>query len=219
MLEIKKITVNPFGENCMILRAEDSECAIVDPGFYNSEEKSYITSYIETNHLTPKMIILTHGHFDHVFGVAELSQEYNIPVYMNPADKTTLEVNSILCRQFGLKIPETFQTKDIKEGDCLSFGGHKFEAIFTPGHTPGGTCWLSREDKILLSGDTLFAGSIGRTDMELGDYDALMNSILNKIMLLDGDIDILPGHGPSTDIASERTGNPFLLPFNESYEE
>ena len=89
----------------------------------------------------------------------------------------------------------------------------------TPGHTPGGVCYLERTEKMLFSGDTLFAGSIGRTDHPGGDYDLMMKSIWEKIMCLDGDISVIPGHGPETDIATERMTNPFLLPFNEPYEE
>ena len=95
----------------------------------------------------------------------------------------------------------------------------KFEVISTPGHTPGGVCYLERAEKILISGDTLFAGAIGRTDNQWGDYDELIKGILTKLMVLDGDTDVIPGHGPLTSIAREGMTNPFLLPFNEPYED
>ena len=103
------------------------------------------------------------------------------------------------------------------EGDVVTVGALKFEVIETPGHTVGGVCYLERENGVLFSGDTLFAGAIGRSDHPGGDYDVLMKSIFEKIMTLDGAIEVHPGHGPSTDIATERMTNPFLLPFNEPY--
>ena len=108
----------------------------------------------------------------------------------------------------------------IKDGDIIEWGdNNRWEVLATPGHTPGGVCFLDRTEKLLVSGDTLFAGSIGRTDNQWGDYDALMESIFGKLMPLDGDIEVIPGHGPHTSIADERTKNPFLMPFNEPLEE
>ncbi len=107
----------------------------------------------------------------------------------------------------------------ISEGDTVDVGNLHFEVIETHGHTPGGVCYLERSEKVLISGDTLFAGSIGRTDHPGGDYDALMKGIFSKLMVLDGDITVIPGHGPCTTIADERTKNPFLMPFNEPCEE
>ena len=101
----------------------------------------------------------------------------------------------------------------------MEAAGLTFEVIATPGHTPGGVCWLVRDEKLLFTGDTLFAGAIGRTDLSFGEYDDEIRSIMEKLMLLDGDIRLFPGHGPASTIADERTGNPFLEPFNEPEEE
>jgi glyoxylase-like metal-dependent hydrolase (beta-lactamase superfamily II) len=117
-------------------------------------------------------------------------------------------------------IPDGFtDAVAVKEGDVIKIGNLNFEVIETPGHTPGGVCYLERNEKILFSGDTLFAGSIGRTDNQWADYDALMSGIFTKLMELDGDITVIPGHGPETTIATERTTNPFLMPFNEPFED
>ena len=110
-------------------------------------------------------------------------------------------------------------TSDVREGDVIKVGSLSFEVIETPGHSVGGLCYLERDEKTLLSGDTLFAGAIGRSDHPGGDYDVLMKSIFEKLLMLDGDIRIFPGHGPSSDIATERMTNPFLMPFNEPYED
>lgn len=207
-------------ERCSIVWDEEGKCAFVDPGCSNAKEMDQVTSFVKRKGLKPVCILLTHGHFDHVLGVAELSAAYDgIPVYMNPADKTTLENNSYFSRTFGADMPTPFTTKDVKEGDVIPVGSLAFEVIETPGHTPGGVCYFERKEKLLFSGDTLFAGSIGRTDHPGGDYDALMKSIFEKLIILDGDVKVVPGHGPASEIAQERMTNPFLLPFNEPNEE
>ena len=114
---------------------------------------------------------------------------------------------------------ERMVLKNVKDGDIIEAGAMRFEVLETPGHTTGGVCYLERKEKVLLSGDTIFAGAIGRTDHPGGDYDTIMKSIFGKLMSLDRDITVIPGHGPASDIATERMTNPFLLPFNEPYEE
>ncbi len=219
MLSIKKIPFNSFQESCAIVWSNSGECAIIDPGFYNEAEREELYGFIESKKLTPTKILLTHGHSDHIFGVKECSEHYNIPVLMHPADKLILNTSSEFCRIFGLKQPELFETEDIQDGQTITLGEDSFEVLHTPGHTPGGVCYLSRENKLMFTGDTLFAGTIGRTDNNYASYDELMESIFTKLMELDGDIDIHPGHGPESSIAEERTTNPFLQPFNEPYED
>lgn len=223
MLKTKKFYFNDFHECCSVLWDKSNECVIVDPGFYTQAEQDQLFGFIRENSLKPVRILLTHGHFDHVFGVKATASEYGIAVMMHPADKVILENNGFFCKMFNLREPDcSFETEDIKEGDVIAFGGEtavRLEVIETPGHTPGGVCYLDRENALLISGDTLFAGSIGRTDNKWGDYDALMEGIMGKLMMLDGDITVFPGHGPITTIADERMKNPFLQPFNLPYDE
>ena len=222
MTHIEYFTFNPFMERCSIVWDNDRNCAIIDPGFYTAGERDTLYGFIEERKLNVKAILLTHGHFDHIFGVAEAAGHYEVPVYMHPADKVILdEANPALCAAFRLKTPADPVQSLIpaREGDSIEIGSMKFEVIETPGHTPGGVCYLERDGKVLFSGDTLFAGSIGRTDNQWADYDALMAGIFGKLMELDGDISVIPGHGPATSIATERTTNPFLMPFNEPFEE
>jgi glyoxylase-like metal-dependent hydrolase (beta-lactamase superfamily II) len=219
MIHIEYFTVNAFMERCSIVWDEQGNCAFIDPGFENAQELAEATSLIQKKGLKPVCILLTHGHFDHVLGAASIAAEYgNLPIYMHPADKVTLENNSYFSKVFGVRMPDAFTTSDISEGNVVEVGSLRFEVIETPGHTPGGVCYLERNEKVLFSGDTLFAGSIGRTDHPGGDYDALMKGIFEKLMELDGDIKVIPGHGPESEIAQERTTNPFLQPFNEPYE-
>ena len=131
--------------------------------------------------------------------------------------------NPYVCGNYGLELPvlpaEGTSIVDVKDGDVIKVGDLSFEVLQTPGHSVGGLCFLEKEEKILFSGDTLFAGAIGRTDHPGGDYDLMMKGIWEKLMILEGDVTVYPGHGPSSDIATERMTNPFLLPFNEPYEE
>ena len=220
MIHIEQFTFNAFQTRCCVVWDETLSCAFVDPGFSSESEFGQITSLVSKHGLKPSCIMLTHGHFDHVLGVARLSGHYgNLPVYMHPADRFTLDGNEYFCRYFGAPLPEPFQTSDITSDSVVEIGNLRFEVIETPGHTVGGVCYYERTEKILFSGDTLFAGAIGRTDHPGGDYDMLMKSILEKIVTLDGDVTVIPGHGPCSDIAKEGLTNPFLLPFNEPYED
>ena len=236
MIHIQDFTFNSFQTRCSVVWDDSLSCAIVDPGCSSDAEISELTSFISSRGLKPVCIMLTHGHFDHVLGVADLVSRYdNLPVYMHPADKATLAGNEYFTKWFGAPLPASFETVDICEAcpsecctdgpddpKCISVievGGLRFNVIETPGHTPGGVSFYEPAEKVLFSGDSLFAGDIGRTDHPGGDYEMLMKSILGKLVTLEGSVTVFPGHGPCTDIAREGMTNPFLLPFNEPYED
>ena len=221
-LNIKTFVFNSFRENCYVLWDGKGNCVFVDPGCYWPEEFAKLKDLVEAERLIPKAIWLTHGHFDHVHGVLKVVAEYSVPVLMSPEDKIVLDNNQNAVRDFGLTAPDSsmIKTVDIKDGDVLdTLEGAPFKVITTPGHTPGCVCYYCEADKVLLSGDTLFAGTIGRTDHLGGDYDREIVSVMDKLMGLPGDVDVLPGHGHRTTIADERTHNPFLQPFNEPEED
>lgn len=222
MIHIQHFLFNPFQEQCSLVWDEAGICAIVDPGCQGPEIEE-LTSFISSKGLTPVCIMLTHGHFDHIYGLAALTGIYNIPVYMDSKETYSFEhTNPYVCGNYGLpsaEIPAAESFKYVAEGDVIEVGELRFEVIETPGHSVGGLCFLERSEKVLFSGDTLFAGAIGRSDHPGGDYDLLMKSIFTKLLALDGETKVIPGHGPNTDIATERMTNPFLMPFNEPYEE
>ena len=232
-MQIKHFTFNCFQTACYLIWDESGNCAIVDPGCQTQKEFSLIESFIETNNLSPVCIMLTHCHFDHIYGMSELAKKYEIPVCAGRNEIYTLETtNPYMCKAFGLPEPETYPLiKRITEahlgsasqfligGDIIDVGELRFEVIDTPGHSAGGVCYLERNEKVLFSGDTLFAGAIGRSDHPGGDYDMLIKSINEKLITLESDIRVFPGHGPSTDLATEGMTNPFLLPFNEPLED
>ncbi len=218
MLHTRIFQFNPLGTNCIVFwEGEGPSCGIADPGMSSEEGVKDMADFLKSNHLTPEAILLTHGHFDHVWGVEALLRLYDVPVYMHPADKQImLDGASVFKGMQSFKaLKHNFPTADIQDGDSVSAGGASWKVIHTPGHTPGGVCFWSQENSLLLSGDTLFAGSIGRSDLVGGDYDVLMDSLLKKVMTLPGDTDVIPGHGQPTSIAREAQTNPFLQPFNE----
>ena len=217
MPNIRSFTFNYLEEKTYLVWDESLEAVLIDPGCYRPSEAPELSRFIEENKLKLKAIWLTHGHFDHICGVASFP---GVPVYMHPADKPVLAISGDMATGLRLRAPDTsFSTVDISDGDELRVGKTAFKVIATPGHTPGGVCFYDEKDGLMFSGDTLFAGTIGRTDFPLGDYDVLIVSLMEKIMGLPGDVEVYPGHGPSTDIATERTHNPFLQPFNEPGQE
>ncbi len=216
MLDVLTFRFNPFRENSYLVWDGTGAGAVIDPGFYDGAEASALYSKIEEKGITPTVILLTHAHFDHIYGVAECASKYGIPVMMSSPDREILEADGDFAVSYGLKRPDTgFSTTPLEDGQIIKVGNTDFQVIATPGHSPGGVCFYISEAKVLFTGDTLFAGSIGRTDNLWGDYDKLIVSIMDRIMGLPGDVTVFPGHGHQTGIAEERTHNPFLQPFNE----
>ncbi len=202
-MKIKRFVCNAFQENCYVV-SDGSRCVIIDPGFDpgqagDGSELDGLYSYLEAEGLTPEAILLTHSHWDHTLGVPALVERFGIPVF---SATTSLQTPG-------------------KPVSCLEGDGDEvrgFKVIATPGHTPDSVCYYNEAEHILFTGDTLFAGSIGRTDLPGGDYDSEIRSIMEKLIFLPGETEIYPGHGPASTIARERMENPFLEPFNEREE-
>lgn len=217
MLHSRIFVFNPLETNCTVLWEDGSaSCTVVDPGMSSPDGCRELTDFLRANGLTPDAIFLTHGHFDHLWGVDRLLSEYPAPVYLHPDDK---DIMSRITGGKGMDIfsflKHDFPTVDIADGDTLTGGGTTWKVLHTPGHSPGSCCFLAESSPLLMSGDTLFAGCIGRTDLAGGDYDVLMDSLLQKVMVLPGETDVIPGHGRPTTIGREAMTNPFLDPFNE----
>lgn len=215
MLKVQDFQFNPFQTNCYVVWDDTKECVIIDPAPMPGREMDILTGFVAAKELSPKAILLTHGHGDHALGVAACLQIWAVPVYMNAADRDICRQHAKMCAQMGMKLDSEFPATDVKEEDRIAFGNHEFIVIGTPGHTPGGVSYLCIEEKVLFSGDTLFRGTIGRTDLHGGDFDEIMTSLNGKLLGLAGDIDVYPGHGSATSIADEVQNNPFLQPFNE----
>lgn len=210
-MEIKTFFFNPIRTCCYAAWDETQECVIVDPGCNGQREFQRLVDFITLTKLKPVKVLLTHGHFDHILGVADAAATWPLEVCLNPADRPLFPKGYAWARDLGLEAkPYEGPFTDVSEGDTVRFGNTELTVLATPGHTRGGVCYYCPKSLTLFSGDTLFAGSIGRTDFEEGDLDLLLESITKKLLPLDGNTTVLPGHGPATSIGYERSTNPFL---------
>ncbi|MFA6807946.1 MAG: MBL fold metallo-hydrolase [Eubacteriales bacterium] len=203
---IEGIRTPGMGTNCYLVICEDTgKAAIIDPG----AGSELIKKWVEGKNCKVEIIILTHGHFDHIGAVEELRKEFNVKVAIHKDDSQMLidasENLSILAGQNISASPAEIILEDKQK---IEVGNITMEVIHTPGHTPGGICLLFKDG--LISGDTLFNGSVGRTDFQGGDMNALIKGINEKLMLLDDDIVVYPGHEGSTTIGRERKSNPYI---------
>jgi glyoxylase-like metal-dependent hydrolase (beta-lactamase superfamily II) len=205
-MPIEGLTVGPLAENCWIV-GTPPRFAIVDPG----AEGERIVRAVERRGLTPEKILLTHGHVDHIAHCAQVAERFGIGLWVHRGDLPLIAAPQWpdLERLLGARpcpAPERF----VEDGEKLSVAGVELEVVHTPGHTPGGVCYVHRDSRTILVGDTLFAGSVGRTDLPGGDWPALERSIRTRLFALAGDWTLLPGHGPETTMAAERRDNPFV---------
>ncbi len=202
---VKKLQAGVYAANCYIIHTEDGDGLVVDP----AGDVDEIVKYLEDSSVKVGAIVLTHGHGDHIGGVLELKELLDVPVMVHSDDEDMVK-NSALNLSTSMPMGEVNFKPDIllNDGDEIPLGDRAVKVIHTPGHTKGGVCILV--DGILITGDTLFQGSIGRTDLYGGDFDTLMISIVEKLMILPDDTVVYPGHGGPSTIGVERRNNPFI---------
>jgi hydroxyacylglutathione hydrolase len=205
--------------NCYLLAAGEGEaCVIVDPG---QDAVEPISAALREHRLSPVAVLLTHGHFDHAFSVAPVCDGNDVPAWIHPDDRELLSdplkgVSRESAAFFGgqLTMREPKEVRELSDGAALDIAGLRLTVDHTPGHTGGSVMFRSGTQeggRLVLSGDTLFAGSIGRTDLPGGDHQAMLRSLRGKVLTLPDDTVVLPGHGSSSTIGRERAGNPFLV--------
>ncbi|MFI3331388.1 MAG: MBL fold metallo-hydrolase [Rikenellaceae bacterium] len=212
MLKIAVFSFNPFGENTYVLMDDTKECIVVDAGNYSAKEDNALINYIRDNELKPVMALNTHGHVDHILGVSFVKQEFNVPFAMHSDDMSILNSSKEHGAMYGFDVKQIPSVEiDLKDKTEVSFGETVLKIIHTPGHTPGGVCIFVEQQNILITGDTLFKESIGRTDLPGGDYYAIMDSIINKIIPLGDEVKFYPGHGPASSLGHETLNNPFVV--------
>lgn len=211
MLTIHYFTFGPFQENTYVLHDASGECVIIDPGCYTSTEQQELKDYITEKGLKPVYNLNTHCHVDHISGNRFVHDTYGLLPVIHKDDLVVLQSQERVCQMYGLNYdPSPLPEKFIEEGDIISFGQSKLKVIFTPGHAPGHVVFYNEENKFVINGDVLFNGSIGRTDLPLGDFDTLAHSIRTKLYTLPNETVVYCGHGPSTTIAKEKKSNPFV---------
>ncbi|MFT0800180.1 MBL fold metallo-hydrolase [Bacillus swezeyi] len=197
--------------NAYILANDDGTCLIFDPG----SEAGKLNGYIKEKGLKPLAVLLTHAHFDHIGAVDKVRKEWGIPVYVHKNEADWLQDPSLNGSALLTGQPITAEKADhlIEEEQELKIGSFKLRVFFTPGHSPGSISYYAEEEQLIISGDVLFKGGIGRTDLPGGNHEVLLDSIHHKLLSLPEETLVLSGHGPETDIATEQEQNPFINGF------
>ncbi len=205
MMQMHTLVVGPLGTNCYLVGDDSADTIVViDPG----GEADHILSQIQETGKRLEAILITHGHVDHVAGVAAVREQSGVPVHAHPADGPMMEHPDPVWAQMVGGVPPCSIDVELADGDVLTLAGLSFTVIGTPGHSPGGVCYLT--GNTLFSGDTLFEGTVGRTDLRGSDHEQMLESLARLMEKLSDDVEVHPGHGESTTIARERRSNPFL---------
>lgn len=203
---LKQFTIGPLeNNNYLLIDEKTKEAVLIDC----TEDYEDIDNTLKAYDATLKYILLTHGHFDHILGINDFKQKYDCKVLVHKDDKMLMDTVEEFVKSFGIEEAQ-IQAIDgyVEDGEIIKLGENKIKVIHTPGHTKGGVCYLV-EDK-LFSGDTLFYESVGRTDLPDGHFGQIKSSIENKLFTLDENIQVYPGHGPSSTIGHEKVNNQFL---------
>ncbi|MCR2820388.1 MBL fold metallo-hydrolase [Lederbergia panacisoli] len=203
-----QIPLGPMQTNCYLLYNQGKDCIIFDPG----EQGLDLNKFLKNEGFSPLAIVMTHAHFDHIGAVDLVRDEWEIPVYIHTLESEWLkspELNG--SARYGANIAARTADYLLSQEEPLKIGTFKLHVLHTPGHSPGSISYYSKEANALFGGDTLFDGSIGRTDLPGGNHEQLLSSIKTKLFTLPESTEVLPGHGPATTIKKEKESNPFLI--------
>jgi len=211
MLTVKSFTFNPVQENTYVVYNQSGECCIIDPGCYFGNERNELKEFIQDADLSPKYLLNTHCHLDHVFGNKFVHDTWGLTLHLHEKEKPVLEYAPTFGLSWGL--PFDNYGGDLiflREGEAIRLGNDALHILFTPGHSPGHVCFYAEAEQFVIGGDVLFYQSIGRTDLPGGDFDTLITSIHKQLFVLPDEVVVYPGHGPETTIGYEKIHNPFL---------
>lgn len=211
MLSIEPLVFNSFQVNTYLVRNENGDCLVIDPAFYSPEEINAFDRYISSAGLSIKGQLNTHCHVDHVLGVKHMQTAHNCPLRAHMNESVLLSKAPLMGEVYGLKVePISAIDQAIADNDTITLGEDRLMSILVPGHSPGSLSFYSPEAGFVITGDALFQGSIGRTDLPGGDYDTLISAIRNRLLILPPETVVYPGHGDPTTIGEEALNNPFL---------
>lgn len=211
MLHIHIFQFNPFSENTYVLFNDQKNGVIIDPGNWNEKENEILENFIEEKEISIKNILLTHAHIDHVLGLQWAFDTYKVAVKMHEEEKDVLERNPMSARNYGFDFkPFVGDIELINEGEKYFIDEDSFEIFHVPGHSPGSIAFYNEAQKFIISGDALFQGSIGRTDLYRGNHEQLLESIRTKLFTLPEETEVYSGHGNATKIGFEKNHNPFF---------
>lgn len=211
-MKIKLLVNNPWQENTIVLYDETGEAVVIDCGCLGDDDENRLKKFMADNQLHPVALLNTHLHPDHMFGNNFMKDTYGLETQASEDDAFLLDRAVEYAAMLGIRgtVPPPPAGKYLKDGDVVKFGNSQLKVIAVAGHSPGGLCFYSEPDKLLIAGDVLFAGSVGRSDLPGGDGDRLIKDIKNKLFVLPDDVIVVPGHGPNTRIGDERRHNPFF---------
>ncbi len=215
-MKIQRLTFSPFEVNTYILYDKSKECIIIDPACNNKQEQNFLLNFLKENNLKPVRLINTHCHLDHVFGNKFVADTFKLETEAHKDEQFNIENAFSAANLYGITMEKPYPIKKfLSEGEKIKFGYSELNILHVPGHTAGSLVFYNESEKFAIVGDVLFKGSIGRTDLPGGDYDTLISQIKTKLFNLPNDIKVYPGHGPETDIGTEKNTNPFFV--NSSY--
>lgn len=211
MLNIHIFRFNPFSENTYVLFNENKNGIIIDPGNWNEKETEILENFIKEKEIGIKNVLLTHAHIDHVLGLQWAFDKYKVSVKMHEEEKEILDRNPMSARQFGFDFKNfEGEVEYLSEGEKYCIDEDSFEIFHVPGHSPGSLAFYNANQKFIISGDALFQGSIGRTDLYRGNHEQLIESIKTKLFTLPEETDVFSGHGNAINIGFEKKHNPFF---------
>ena len=211
MHHIKSFALNPFSENTYVVFNENKNAFIIDPGDFSEVENNILNQFIIDNELKVQNILLTHAHIDHVLGLQKAFDKYKVPILMHELEKEILDRNPMDANRFGFFFkPFEGEISYLNENEIISVDEDDFKILHVPGHSPGHIAFYSEAQKFIISGDVLFEGSIGRTDLYKGDAQELLKSIREKLFVLEDETKVYNGHGNPTTVGFEKSYNPFF---------
>jgi hydroxyacylglutathione hydrolase len=211
MYNVKVFIFSPIQENTYVLSNDKKQALIIDPGCYGTEEEDELLEYIETEDLKPVLLLNTHCHLDHVFGNKFVADKWGLVLHIHRLEQKMLEYAPASGLMWDMPF-DNYQgeLRFLEEGEAIGLDGDPLKILFAPGHSPGSVCFYSTEGRFVISGDVLFKGSVGRTDLPGGNSETLMSSIKNVMYSLPDDTVVFSGHGPATTIGEEKGTNPFV---------
>jgi hydroxyacylglutathione hydrolase len=218
MLHLKQFTFNPFQQNTFVVYNDEGQAFFIDAGNSTSSENEALSKFVTEKKLKPERLLLTHAHIDHVMGARYIQDKYGLLPEVHTSEVFFIKKMLASAQMYGVQAeqcpdPGAF----LEDGQEIGLGNYTFRCILAPGHSPGSICFYNEHNNLLLGGDVLFYGSIGRTDLPLGNHEQLLTSIRERLMVLPGETKVFCGHGPSTTIAHEKSNNPFLTGVEGGY--